>query len=327
MNRLNRVILVILFGVFSGCSVYIDDFDVDENSTNQSEALNGSDPANTSAAVGIIDCNHEAALPSGDALTFCAIESGSFEMGCDPEEDSCQYNELPLHTVSTTAFEIQQFEVTNGAYQEFIAAEPAWAPDGEQATSQCDSAYLKSWRDNVPSDGLLKPVLGVCWYAADAFCRWLGQGFRLPTEAEWERVARGTEDGMDSQQYRVYPFSDLGCAAANYSGCEDGPTNVGSRNGVAFGQVFDMGGNAWELVADWYSEFYYCDPLDEGYLPSDACNTDYAWKDPTGPQSGESKVVRGGSWFHDAEQMRNAKRERLAPEFSSNIAGFRCASD
>jgi formylglycine-generating enzyme required for sulfatase activity len=102
--------------------------------------------------------------------------------------------------------------------------------------------------------------------------------------------------------------------------------DVGSRSGVSFGKIFDMGGNAWEWVADWYSATYYCDPLNDGGYALPTCNDTYTWEDPIGPDTGSEKVVKGGSWFHDMTLMRNASRERLAPENSSNIAGFRCAA-
>jgi formylglycine-generating enzyme required for sulfatase activity len=322
---MRRSFILISIGLLMGCSLYIDDFEVDKEGATGEKTSGAGDP-NENPAIGLIDCSVQVSPPKGEALSFCDIDAGRFQMGCDPAKERCADNEMPAHEVAISPFRIQRYEATNAAFRDFVAAKLAWAKGGELSNANCDGSYLKTWSgDAPPGDALDKPVLGVCWYAADAFCKWLGAGYRLPTEAEWERVARGGNDGQDSTSYRIYPFDDLSCAAANYSGCDGGPAKVGSRNSTAFARVYDMGGNAWELVADWYGESYYCDPLDEGYSGPDSCNSGYDWQDPTGPASGAHKVVRGGSWFHDAEWMRNAKREHLEPGFSSNITGFRCA--
>ncbi len=165
--------------------------------------------------------------------------------------------------------------------------------------------------DYTNPDNAQNPVVYVTWDMAKNFCEW--RVARLPTEAEWEKAARG-EDG------RTYPWGeDIDCTKANYAhdnlvSCGGGISEVGSyENGISPYGAYDMAGNAREWVADWYSEtFYHESPL----------------SDPVGPSSGETRVVRDGPFFFSENFIRTSNRSGSRLNYSNSIIiGIRCAKD
>jgi formylglycine-generating enzyme required for sulfatase activity len=236
-----------------------------------------------------------------DGTEMILIPAGDFLMGC-PEGEG-EPHERPQHIVYLDAFYIDKYEVTNAQYQRFIDETGHRAP-----------AY---WNDNR-FNAANYPVVGVSWFDAEAYCKWANK--RLPTEAEWEKAARGT-DG------RKYPWGNEapdagGIWRANYAPegnrAADGfeyTAPVGSFPGGAspYG-VMDMAGNVLEWVTDWYSRDYY------SISPK---------SNPKGPSSGRYRVHRGGSWDNIEINLRTVNRIRagIYPVNRFNFLGFRCAKD
>lgn len=232
------------------------------------------------------------------------IPAGDFQMG----SVSGHINERPVHTVYLDAFYIGRYEVTNKEYSEFINATGYHPPvnvDGPE------SEY-NFWKGRTYPEAIAdKPVVNVSWYDAVAYCKWLGmvtgEKYRLPTEAEWEKAARGTDQ-------RIYPWgnkppnSSFANFGNNWSGF-DTLYNIGYFDkGKSPYWVYEMSGNVWEWCSDWYSE--------DAYGKSSRSN-------PKGPDNGTSKVVRGGSWASSDDLIKSASRYGYYPDLRSSRGGFR----
>ena len=206
-------------------------------------------------------------------------------------------DERPQHKVHLDAFYIDKYEVTNAQYEVCVDAGSCNPPISNSSSSRV-SCY-----GNPAYDGY--PVIHVSWHDADAYCRWAGG--RLPTEAEWEKAARGT-DG------RKFPWGDR-WDASKVNSWEAGPgdtTAVGSYlAGVSPYGALDMAGNVWEWCQDWYDEDYYA------HSPQ---------RNPQGHDSGTHRVLRGGSWLSLEWDVRGAVRFRGAPDLRDHNLGFRCVS-
>jgi len=215
------------------------------------------------------------------------IPAGEFTMGNDAGDD----DEKPAHTVPLEAFEIDMFEVTNADFAKFVE-ETGYQTGAEKAGEAGWRAYAEG-KDN-------HPVVKVTWNDANAYCEWAGK--RLPTEAEWEKAARGT-DG------RTYPWgNDWDPAKANTkeSGFR-GTVAVGSfAEGASSYGVFDMAGNVWEWTADWYQAY-----------PDSAYQSEYFGE--------KFKVTRGGGWFQEEKLVTTYNRSATDPSAANDDLGFRCA--
>jgi formylglycine-generating enzyme required for sulfatase activity len=213
------------------------------------------------------------------------VPAGEFLMGSDDGDA----DEKPPHRVHLDAYHVDRYEVTNALYRRLMEA------TGRQAPSY--------WNDSK-WNGASQPVVGVSWHDAEAYCKWAGK--RLPTEAEWEKAARGT-DG------RKYPWGEQWDASrANSDASKLGKTaTVGSYpSGVSPYGAHDMAGNVWEWVADWYARDYYQRSPE---------------RNPPGPDSGTSRVLRGGSWDFNPFNLRSTYRINYTPVYRSHDFGFRCA--
>jgi formylglycine-generating enzyme required for sulfatase activity len=231
-----------------------------------------------------------------DGAPMVLVPAGEFLMGNEAEGDA------PPHRVYLDAFYIDRHEVTNARYLKFVEATRHRAPQ-----HVVDPQY-DLWVGAALSPGVADlPVVNVDWSDADAYCRWAGR--RLPTEAEWEKAARGA-DG------RQYPWGNEAPSFArlNFSRRWQGAHTlqpVGSyESGNSPYGAQDMAGNVWEWVGDWY---------DAGsYSAGPARN-------PQGPSSGSSKILRGGSWTNSADTVGTTHRREEDPEMRNSDSGFRCA--
>lgn len=219
------------------------------------------------------------------------IPSAWFVMGSERGQE----NERPRHRVWVDGFGIGKYPVTNREYEKFLTATKNPVPP--------------FWRVPAFSDPA-QPVVGVSWHEAVAYCRWLseisGETFRLPTEAERERAARGGRDGAE------YPWGDEPPWEKRLAGCNheaDGPLRVGVNPPNDFG-LYDMSEGVHEWCSDYYDAGYY------QYSPE---------QNPAGPETGQRRVSRGGSWRHRVPFSRCAARSSLPPNFQYADYGFRLA--
>jgi formylglycine-generating enzyme required for sulfatase activity len=191
--------------------------------------------------------------------------------------------------LSLVAFWIDQTEVTNAQYAHCVNA------------GKCTRPINTDHFNN--SDYTNHPVVYVNWDQAKAYCLWAGR--ELPTEAQWEKAARGTGAF-------TYPWGEgIDCSRANYLGCKNDTTPAGSHeSGKSPYGAYDMAGTVWEWVNDWYSETYYQNSPAEN---------------PPGPDSGTTRVLRGGSWLSGGSGVRSAGRSGVMPYFAYSDVGFRCA--
>ncbi len=224
-------------------------------------------------------------------LDLARIPAGEFLMGSTDADSQAGSYEKPQHKVTLDEYLIGKTEVTNAQYAAYAQARGL------------------NW--SMPSGEENHPVVNVSWGDAVAFCAWAtqttGRNVTLPTEAQWEKAARGT-DG------RIYPWGNEAPNAnlANFNSNEKGTTAVGKYSSAGdspYGLV-DTAGNVWEWTADWYRETY--------YASSPASN-------PQGPTTGQYRVVRGGGWSSYSSYVRAAYRDGVGPAFRYDNCGFRVA--
>ena len=251
-----------------------------------------------------------------DEKQLILIPAGTFTMG----NDSRAADERPGHKVYLDAYYISKYEVTNAEYYEFWRSlqanmETRRSLQANMETKQEKPTHTPENFIHLPHIGDWParaekfpnhPVVGVSWHDASAYAEW--KGMRLPTEAEWEKAARGYTD-------RTWPWGNAIEPYANTSTNDDGYENriapVGSfPKGKSYYGVMDMAGNVWEWTADWYSDVY--------YFRSPKRN-------PTGPEVGSWRVIRGGSWIDTLTRCSTTFRFYLYPTLKTSFVGFRVA--
>jgi formylglycine-generating enzyme required for sulfatase activity len=242
-------------------------------------------------------------VPAGEFLMGFGERDAEAIRAIGPDAEFSVEGEKPQHKVFLDAFYIDKHEVTNTRYRKCVEAGICNAPS--------DTTYYGD------ADYAQHPVVYVSWYDADAYCRWAGK--RLPTEAEWEKAARGDEKytwpwGNTFDGNRVN-FCDKNCPEWwKHVSADDGyahTTPVGTYpTGASPYGALDMAGNVWEWVADWYDPGYY------SQSPT---------QNPPGPDSGSDKVVRGGSWRNGFTDIRAGYRYRFVSTLHGEDLGFRCA--
>jgi sulfatase modifying factor 1 len=241
------------------------------------------------------------------------IAAGEFQMGCEEANpnEACRSDELPIHTVYLDAYYIGKFETTTNEFVQFLN----WKGNNDCSGHECVDIYayrihLQDGKFVVDNGFEDHPVYEVSWYAADEYCK--ASGGRLPTEAEWEKAARGSSDT------RMFPWGNQmpNCTLANFHECLYSPTTVGSYPaGASSYGVMDMSGNVSEWVNDIYDNRYYYDS---------------PYSNPAGPTPGtwpvEYRVYRGGRVGYDWQGIRVAYRMNGLPDNNYSETGFRCVS-
>jgi formylglycine-generating enzyme required for sulfatase activity len=223
------------------------------------------------------------------------VRAGCFQMGCASGRD----DEQPAHRVWVDAFEMAVYQVRNRDWAVFMEG------TGHPAPPEWSNPLF-----NYPD----QPVVAVNWTVADQYCRWLsglsGRRYRLPTEAEWEKAARGGKEDA------LYPWGNEPPEAHNeyllrWGGKVSAPLPVGQGAPNPVG-LYDIGENVHEWCADWYSKDYYARSPE---------------RNPAGPPSGERRASRGGSWRHHIKVSRCAARSSIPPAFEYTDYGFRVVRD
>jgi formylglycine-generating enzyme required for sulfatase activity/tetratricopeptide (TPR) repeat protein len=225
-------------------------------------------------------------------VVMIKVPAGTFTMG----DQDVSADDRPAHSVYLDAFAIDKYEVTNRLYKACVDA--GFCPSLVYMGSDTRPDYYGN------PEYFEYPVVNVDWNMAKTYCEW--RGARLPSEAEWEKAARGTDD-------RIYPWGNdpPNKNLSNFNQEVGNTTKTGGfEAGRSFYGAYDMAGNVMEWVNDWYDVAYYQDSP-----PSN----------PPGPDSGKSKVLRGGSWANVYQDIRSVYRDRYDPSSPNYIIGFRCA--
>ncbi|MBI3606590.1 MAG: SUMF1/EgtB/PvdO family nonheme iron enzyme [Nitrospirae bacterium] len=258
----------------------------------------GEAPTNSTSPVAPIE------LSGKDGAPMVVIPEGPFIMGSNDGAG----NERPERKVYLDQYAIDKFEVTIGRYAKFLGGAKHASPS--------------AWDDDSVTAAGDRPAVGLSWLDAEAYCKWAGK--RLPTEAEWEKAARGT-DGRRYPWGHMQPFVDIAnynrgvwvSDAVTLAPVASGVQGMSVRHGTKEGGkspygLYQMAGNAAEWVADWYDREYYQKSPE---------------RNPKGPAEGDKRVIRGGSWNDPPSGIRTTVRVSAEPDFQDRTVGVRCAMD
>lgn len=253
------------------------------------------------------------AMAEIDGMVQVYVPAGDFEMGSAEDDPDANSDENPQHTVYLDAFWIDQIEVTNAMFAEFLNQQGNQEEGGVTWLDEANWALIEQVNGSFQSKNSFAdhPAIGVSWYGATAYCAWAER--RLPTEAEWEKAAGGilTQEGP-----RRYPWGNDAPSEelANYSGSSDGYSRTSPVGNYPAGAspygALDMAGNVWEWVSDSYDSNYYASS---------------PRKNPSGPSTIITKALRGGSWDISGPDIRVRDRGRGVANLRDESVGFRCA--
>jgi formylglycine-generating enzyme required for sulfatase activity len=305
----------ILLAAGCGCSERDIVGDADDEDPALDVADSGHDLVEDTAGEPDLDCS-ATGCPEGMVLVPC----GPFVMGTDEDEGGIGTfweSERPEHVVWVSSFCMDEHEVTNGEWKECMAAGACTPPSDIYCRLPEDNYFTDPDKDD-------HPVIKVDWFQAVEYCEW--RGGRLPTEAEWEKAARGgcevvPPDGCGEEDERTYPWGEEIPDCVTYArydnddSCGECPTSVGSfPEGASPYGIMDMAGNVSEWISDWFAQDYYS----TGGPP---------WVDPSGPLDSESRVTRDiGSHTYIESELRVTLRRGVDPEWSMWDVGLRCAA-
>jgi len=244
-------------------------------------------------------------LTGKDGAPMALIPEGPYPMGVPKAARDGGFDERPNHEVFVDSFYMDIYEVTNGRYLQFVTE------TGHRVPQHPTDASKGLWKGNMMPESVTDlPVINVDWFDAKAYCHWAGK--RLPTEAEWEKAAKGPNDWRFAWG-DVEPTTEH----ANFNQLawrgEATLVQVGIyEKGKSPYGIYDVAGNVWEWVSDWYQVDY--------YQQSPTHN-------PKGPETGKYKAVRSSGWQGETPQMRVFTRIKSLPTDRNNSTGFRCAQD
>lgn len=245
-----------------------------------------SEPSSTSTATSTLP---PTPLPSkfidSKGVPMALVSAGEFIMGSEAGDDA-----KSVHTVYLDSYYMDIYEVTNAFYKDCVTI-------GVCSDPESGFYPYKDYSEH--------PVVNITWGQADQYCAW--RGGSLPTEAQWEKAARGADE-------RTYPWGEgIDCSKANYRTCNSNTVKIGSyESGKSPYGIYDMAGNVWEWTADWYDDNYYQYSISSN---------------PLGPVSGRYRVMRGGSWSFRIEDLPTYNRRQGDPDSGRNTIGFRCVMD
>ena len=253
----------------------------------------------------LVRANQSTEIEGKDGAPMVLVPEGVFPMGVPKAARDGGIDERPNHDVFLDTFYIDKYEVTNGRYLQFVTE------TGHRTPQHPSDPQKGIWQGNIMPESIIDlPVINVDWYDADAYCKWAGK--RLPTEAEWEKAAKGPNDWR-------FPWGDveptdrhLNYNQVTWRGeATLVPVGIYEKGKSPYG-AYDMAGNVWEWVADWYEADYYSKSPD---------------RNPKGPQTGGYKVLRSSGWQGETPQARIFTRIRSKPLDRNHSTGFRCAKD
>ena len=293
-----------------------------DNDTSSLQSVSDVIESTPEQTLAVVSEHEELSIPIKEEDGMVLIPSGTFQMGS--EEFVAYLDEKPVHSVHLDGYYIDKYPVTNAQYKDFVNANPEWGKPAKWYDPRIrdnlgiprkyhDGEYLKNWNlGNFPRGEEDHPVTWVSWYGAMAYARWVGK--RLPTEAEWEKAARG---GLTGEKY---PWGEtIDSTYVNYDAWVGKTTAVGQYPANGYG-LYDVVGNVYEWCLDkWDRNFYARSPQNNPISGDSIVGTVNNFTEIR-----SSRILRGGSCVSTPQNVRVAYRSRNTPKYTCYSIGFRC---